>query len=256
MCIRTERHPSPGSTSAKEPDVHGNRLRRFIIPAGETTLLFSGLVRDDRLPDHRDAEALVTAVADLPDDVLVYLNGSRYCETDKLGALAWRTFGGMTRGTALVEAICDFTHHRLAFDYKRARQTRTALEAYEEWTGVCRDFAHLAITLCRCLNIPARYVNGYLGDIDVPSDPGPMDFNAWSEVYLDGAWYVFDARHNQRRIGPIPIAYGRDACDVSMIQTFGPHRLNVFKVVTEEASSVASVSTVAPNGNGRHAGGA
>jgi transglutaminase-like putative cysteine protease len=159
----------------------------------------------------------------------------------------------MTRGTALVEAICDFTHHRLAFDYKRARQTRTALEAYEERTGVCRDFAHLAITQCRCLNIPARYVNGYLGDIDVPSDPGPMDFNAWLEVYLDGAWYVFDARHNQRRIGPIPIAYGRDACDVSMIQTFGPHRLNVFKVVTEEASS-SPASPPWLQGNGRHAG--
>lgn len=134
----------------------------------------------------------------------------------------------------MVQAICDFTHDRLAFDYKQARCTRTALEAYEEKVGVCRDFTHLALTLCRCMNIPARYVNGYLGDIGVPPDRAPMDFNAWFEVYLSGGWFAFDARHNARRIGRIPIARGRDACDVPMIQTFGAHVLNTFRVVTEE----------------------
>ena len=143
---------------------------------------------------------------------------------------------------ALVQAICDFTNGHITFDYQRARNTRTALEAYEERAGVCRDFAHLAITLCRCLNIPARYVNGYLGDIDVPFDPTPMDFNAWFEVYLDGAWHTWDARHNEPRIGRIPIARGRDACDVPMLQTFGPHRLKSFAVVTEKVSEAQAAA--------------
>ena len=163
----------------------------------------------------------------------MYLSGSRYCETDQLADLAWTTFGTLPRTKRMVEAICDYVHDRLAFDYKRACPTRTALQAYEERTGVCRDFTHLAMTLCRCMNIPARYVNGYLGDIGVPPDPAPMDFNAWFEAYLGGRWYVFDARHNSRRIGRIPIARGRDACDVPMIQTFGPHVLETFRVVTE-----------------------
>jgi len=134
----------------------------------------------------------------------------------------------------MVQAICDFTHERLVFDYQRARSTRTALQAYQERTGVCRDFTHLAIALCRALNIPARYVNGYLGDIGVPPDPAPMDFNAWFEVYLGGQWFTYDARHNQRRIGRVVISRGRDACDVPMLHTFGPHILKTFRVVTEE----------------------
>ena len=137
---------------------------------------------------------------------------------------------------AMVEAICDFVNGHLRFDYQQARSTRTAMEAYYERVGVCRDFAHLAITLCRCMNIPARYVNGYLGDIGVPADPAPMDFNAWFEVHLGGSWYTFDARHNQRRIGRLPIARGRDASDVPMLQTFGPHILTKFQVVTEEVA--------------------
>jgi transglutaminase-like putative cysteine protease len=139
----------------------------------------------------------------------------------------------------MVQAICDFTHERLMFDYQRARSTRTALQAYQERTGVCRDFTHLAITLCRAMNIPARYVNGYLGDIGVPPDPAPMDFNAWFEVYLGGKWYTFDARHNRRRIGRIVIARGRDACDVPMLHTFGPHILKSFRVITEEIKELA-----------------
>jgi transglutaminase-like putative cysteine protease len=166
-----------------------------------------------------DAKAL--PVVDLPSEDAPYLNGSRYCETDKLGSIAWNLFGHLPADPAMVQSICDFTHNRLRFDYLQARSTRTALEAYEERVGVCRDFTHLAIALCRCMNIPARYVNGYLGDIGVPRDPAPMDFNAWFEVFLGGVWYTFDARHNQRRIGRVPVARGRGACDVPMVQTFG-----------------------------------
>jgi transglutaminase-like putative cysteine protease len=214
-------------------DAFGNIVQRLMLPAGETKLMLSGVVRDRGQPDDRDCDAPILSVVDLPPDVAMYLNGSRYCETDKLADLAWNEFAKLPRTTRMVEAICDFVHDSLAFDYKRACSTRTALQAYEEGTGVCRDFTHLAMTLCRCMNIPARYVNGYLGDIGVPPDPAPMDFNAWFEACLGGRWYVFDARHNSRRIGRIPIARGRDACDVPMIQTFGPHVLKTFRVVTE-----------------------
>jgi transglutaminase-like putative cysteine protease len=217
-----------------ELDCFGNRLRRFVAPTGESILCLSGIARDDGMPDARDDAAPVQLVSDLPAEVLSYLNGSRYCETDKMGEVAWKLFGHLPRDAGLVQSVCDFVHERTRFDYQLARSTRTALEAYEERVGVCRDFAHLAITLCRCLNIPARYVNGYLGDIGVPPDPNPMDFSAWFEVYLGDGWYTYDARHNQRRIGRLPIARGRDACDVPMLQTFGPHALKTFKVVTEE----------------------
>jgi transglutaminase-like putative cysteine protease len=185
-----------------------------------------------------DAPAL--PIEELPANVLTFLNGSRYCETDRLGPLAWNTFGHLPRNGGLVQAICDFTHDLIRFDYQRARSARTALEAYEERAGVCRDFAHLAIKLCRCMNIPARYVNGYLGDIGVPYNPTPMDFNAWFEVYLGGAWHAYDAHHNERRIGRLPIARGRDACDVPMLQTFGPHILKTFTVTTEECLEVSA----------------
>jgi transglutaminase-like putative cysteine protease len=219
-----------------ERDTFGNRLRRFTAPAGEIGLRLSGIIADSGVPELRDMMAPVVPVQHLPVEALMFLSGSRYCETDKLASVAWSTFGHLPRNGALVQAICDFTNAHITFDYQRARSTRTALEAYEERAGVCRDFAHLAITLCRCLNIPARYVNGYLGDIGVPFDPAPMDFNAWFEVYLEGAWHTWDARHNEPRIGRIPIARGRDACDVPMLQTFGPHRLKSFAVVTEKVS--------------------
>lgn len=215
-------------------DGFGNRLRRFVAPAGETTLSLRGVVADSGVLEPRDAASAVLDVTQLPMDVLTYLTGSRYCETDKLGTVAWTTFGHLPRNGGLVQAVCDFTNERIAFDYQSARSTRTALEAYEERVGVCRDFAHLAITLCRCLNIPARYVNGYLGDIGVPPHPTPMDFNAWFEVYLEGGWHTYDARHNRPRIGRLPIARGRDACDVPMLQTFGHHLLNTFTIVTRE----------------------
>ena len=170
----------------------------------------------------------------LPHYLLSFLLGSRYCETDRLGQVAWDLFGGVKPGWTRVQAVCDFVHNHLTFGYSHARATRTALEAYEEKKGVCRDFAHLMIALCRCLNIPARYVNGYLGDIGVPKDPAPMDFSAWVEVYLENRWYTFDARHNKPRIGRIVVARGRDATDVPLINTFGPHVLKTFKVWTDE----------------------
>jgi transglutaminase-like putative cysteine protease len=222
-------------------DAFGNMMQRTLLPPGETTLSLDGVIADPGIPDPRDPLARALPVTDLPGEVAVYLNGSRYCETDKLGAIAWSNFGHLAPGTEMVHAICDFTHHRLVFDYQKARCTRTALEAYEEKAGVCRDFTHLAVALCRCMNIPAHYVNGYLGDIGVPPAPAPMDFNAWFEVYLGGGWYTFDARHNRHRIGRLPIARGRDACDVPMLQTFGPHVLKTFRVVTEVAADPAMI---------------
>jgi transglutaminase-like putative cysteine protease len=225
---------TPPATLSLTADAFGNRMCRFMLRAGETLLSQRGVILDSGEPDPAAPDARAFDVADLPADTLQFLSGSRYCETDKLSDQAWTLFGGMPRGYKQVEAICDFAHRRIAFNYNHARATRTALEALEEGRGVCRDYAHLAIALCRCLNIPARYVNGYLGDIGVPSNPAPMDFSAWFEVYLEGGWYTFDARHNQRRIGRIVIARGRDASDVPMLHSFGPHLLKRFNVVTRE----------------------
>lgn len=213
-------------------DQFGNGCRRLLAPTGDLKLRFDALVEDDGEPDPVNFDAREVPVNDLPDDALVFLLGSRYCETDHLSGLAWSLFGNVAPGWNRVQAICDYVHNRLSFGYGYARPTRTAAQAYDEQVGVCRDFTHLAVALCRCMNIPARYVNGYLGDIGVPADPAPMDFNAWLEVYLEGGWYTFDARHNTRRIGRVVIAKGRDATDIPMIYTFGPHWLTSFKVWT------------------------
>jgi transglutaminase-like putative cysteine protease len=176
-------------------------------------------------------------VNELPDDVLIYLLGSRYCDTEKLSELAWSVFGSAVPGWQRVQAICDYVNERICFGYHHARRDRTAWEGHEERIGVCRDFAHLAVTLCRCMNIPARYCTGYLGDIGVPADPAPMDFSAWFEVYLDGRWLTFDARHNHPRIGRIVMARGRDAADVAISTNFGAVQLVRFSVITEEVAS-------------------
>jgi transglutaminase-like putative cysteine protease len=223
-------------------DDYGNIARRFTAPAGTLRLSLSGLCRADGKLDRRDPAARILAVDRLPEECLPYLAPSRFCESDLMGDLAWQTFGHLPRDTALIEAICTYAHHRLRFDYAEARATRTAFEAHREQVGVCRDFAHLGVTLCRALNIPARYVNGYMGDIGVPIDPNPMDFNAWFDVYLDGGWYTFDARHNCRRIGRIPIAHGRDAADVPMLRTFGAHTLSGFHVTTELADAAQAAA--------------
>lgn len=218
-------------------DRYGNACRRFVAPEGSFRILYDAVVEDPGAPDEVNMLAGETKVEDLPHDVLGYLLGSRYCETDHLSCLAWDLFGHMPPGWARVQAIVDYVHNRLSFGYGYARATRTAAQAHEEQVGVCRDFAHLAITLCRCMNIPARYVNGYLGDIGVPPDPAPMDFSAWMEVFLDGRWYTFDPRHNMPRIGRVVIARGRDATDVPLLHSFGPHTLSFFKVWTYEQES-------------------
>jgi len=225
---------SPSVPTRTYRDGHGNICRRFTAPAGSFRILYDAAIEDSGETDEINTLARETPVADLPDNVLVYLLGSRYCETDHLSNLAWQLFGHLPPGWARVQAIVDYVNSRLSFGYGYARATRTAAQAHDERVGVCRDFAHLAITLCRCMNIPARYVNGYLGDIGVPADPAPMDFSAWMEVFLDGKWYTFDARHNQPRIGRVVIARGRDATDVPLLHSFGPHRLTLFKVWTYE----------------------
>jgi transglutaminase-like putative cysteine protease len=218
-------------------DLFGNICRRMVAPQGTFGFTLNGTIRDSGEPDLVDESLLEVPIANLPDDALVYLLGSRYCETDRLSEMAWQRFGSLAPGWSRVQAIVDFVHERLTFGYQHARATRTAEEAYREGIGVCRDFAHLTIALCRCLNIPARYVNGYLGDIGVPKDPAPMDFSAWCEVYLGGRWCTFDARHNKPRIGRIVVARGRDATDVSLVHTFGQHTLNTFKVWTDEVEA-------------------
>lgn len=235
-------------------DLYGNICRRFIAPQGDFSIRCEGVFADDGRIDPADFAATEVPVAQLPDEHLIYLMGSRYCETDRLSQFAWDTFGQVSPGWNRVQAICDFVHGHIDFDYMAARATRTAYEAWEEGTGVCRDYAHLAVALCRCMNIPARYVNGYLGDIGVPIED-PMDFSAWMEVYLGssgefsqrrhglpsgchepGEWWTFDPRNNRPRIGRILIARGRDAADVPLINSFGPHLLKRFSVWTAEVT--------------------
>lgn len=215
-------------------DIHGNECQRLLMEPGETVFSYDAVVKVSGAPDFFDDDADQVTPNDLPMECLPYLLGSRYCETDRLSQIAWKRFGNITKGAHRVRAICDFVNNYLTFSYGYARSTRTALEAYEERVGACRDFAHLAITLCRALNIPARYVNGFMGDIGVVPDPSPMDYNAWVEVFLDGRWFTVDARHNQPRIGRIVVARGRDASDIPLFSTFGPHQLNRFEVWTEE----------------------
>jgi transglutaminase-like putative cysteine protease len=215
-------------------DTFGNTCRRLVAPAGGIRLYAEGVVKDSGAHDAVVPEAQQHPVEELPSDTLRFLLASRYCEVDLLLELAWKLFGNTPPGWARVAAICDYAHQQVTFSYPQARPTRTAHQAHDERIGVCRDFTHLAVTFCRCMNIPARYCTGYLGDIGVPVDPNPMDFSAWFEVYLGGRWHTFDARHNKPRIGRILIARGRDAADVAISTTFGPNALKSFKVVTEE----------------------
>jgi transglutaminase-like putative cysteine protease len=212
---------------------------------GDLTLWGDATIEDSGAPEAADPGAREIAVADLPDECLVYLMGSRYCETDKLSQAAWDLFGALAPGWGRVQAVCDFVHNRIRFDYQQARSTRTAFEAFNERIGVCRDYAHLALTLCRCLNIPARYINGHMGDIGVPV-VDPMDFSAWIEVYLDGGWRTFDPRNNIPRIGRIVVARGRDAADIPLIMSFGPHLLKSFRVWTYEVVDLPAAENANP----------
>ena len=215
-------------------DVFGNVCTRIVAPPGVAEFKADFEIYDSGKPDEVVPHARQHPIEELPDDALVFLLGSRYCDTQSLSDFAWQAFGASKPGWARVQAICDFVHDHIKFGYSYARADRTASDAHRERVGVCRDFAHLAITLCRCMNIPARYCTGYLGDIGVPPDTAPMDFSAWFEVFLDGRWLTFDARHNRPRIGRILIAYGRDAADVAISTSFGSSELTGFKVVTEE----------------------
>ena len=229
----------PDVAIAQHLDVFGNLVSRITAPAGRITLSSDFLIGDTGMPDEQAPEAEQLAVEQLPAEALPFLLGSRYCETDQMSNLAWSLFGHVRPGWERVQAIVDYVHNRIEFGYHHARKTRTALEAHTEGQGVCRDFAHLAITLCRCMNIPARYCTGYLGDIGIEPVDAPMDFSAWFEVYLGGRWMTFDARHNKPRIGRIVMARGRDATDVAISTAFGTAILTGFTVITEEVTPQA-----------------
>jgi transglutaminase-like putative cysteine protease len=215
-------------------DSFGNWCTRIVAPKGRIRIFADSIVNDSGVPDRAFPQARQLPVEDLPDETLLFLLGSRYCETDHLSDTAWKLFDRTPAGWGRVQAICDFVHHYIAFGYEHARRTRTALEAYHDRTGVCRDYTHLAVTFCRCMNIPARYCTGYLSDVGVAPPYGTPDFAAWFEAFLDGHWYTFDPRNNVPRIGRVLIARGRDAADVAISSTFGPSTLTSFRVWTDE----------------------
>lgn len=215
-------------------DGFGNWCTRLVAPAGDLRVFAEGIVRDSGLPDQVVPDAQQMPIDELPEETLVYLLGSRYCETDELIDEAWRLFGHTKPGWDRVQTICEFVHEHIKFGYPFARSTKSAWDAYEEGAGVCRDYAHLALTFCRCMNIPARYCTGYLGDIGVAAMPDPMDFAGWFEAFLGNHWYTFDARNLVPRIGRVLIARGRDASDVAIATTFGPNKLTKFTVHAEE----------------------
>jgi transglutaminase-like putative cysteine protease len=217
-------------------DGFGNTCTRFVCPGGTVRLRADGIIVDSGTPEAQVLDALEVPVAQLPSETLPYLLASRYCETDLLMAEAWRLFGHVAPGWGRVQAICDFVNRNVTFGYQYACSTKTAHQTFLERQGVCRDLAHMAITFCRCLNIPARYCTGYLGDIGVPIVDSPMDFAGCMEVYLGDTWHTFDPRNNARRIGRIMIARGRDAADVAISTAFGCSRLQSFRVWTDELS--------------------
>lgn len=246
-------HPSRGATIRRDEyllvdpqvpknsyvDGFGNRCSRLTSPSGKIRFWNDAVVEDDGQPELHNPAAIQHEIQSLPDAAIEFLIASRYCEVDRMVEPAWQLFGAVPAGWARVQAVCDYVHGHIRFDYLQARKTRSAFDAHQERVGVCRDFAHLAITLCRCLNIPARYCTGYLGDIGVPAVPSPMDFSAWFEVYLGNAWYTMDARHNVPRVGRVLMARGRDAADVALLTSFGTSRLERFSVWCDEVGPEA-----------------
>ncbi len=221
-------------------DGFGNWCSRLVAPAGQFRVASEAVLNDSGTPDVVSPWAMQHPVEALPEETLVFLLGSRYCETDRLSELAWSLFGHSPPGWGRVQAICDFVHRHITFGYEHASPTKTAWEVYNVPRGVCRDFAHLAVAFCRSVNIPARYCTGYLGDIGMPPPPyAPMDFAAWFEAFLGGQWHTFDPRNNQPRIGRVLIARGRDAADVAISTTFGPNTLQRFVVITEEVQGTS-----------------
>ena len=228
---------TPAVTTSAYRDGFGNWCTRLVAPPGQFRVTSDATITDSGARDPVVPSAVQHLVQHLPEETLVFLLGSRYCETDKMSQFAWDRFSNGPLGWARVQAVCDFVHQHITFGYQFASPTKTAWEVFNDRKGVCRDFAHLAITLCRCLNIPARYCTGYLGDIGVPKDPAPMDFAGWFEAYLGGAWHTFDPRNNVPRIGRVLIARGRDAADVAITTTFGPNTLKTFRVWTDEVTA-------------------
>jgi len=224
----------PAIPVANYRDAFGNRCCRVLAPVGRLRLTADAVIRDSGQPDEIVSSAGQNYVQDLPEETLVFLLGSRYCETDLLSQAAWQLFSGTPPGHPRVQAICDYVHNHIGFNYKNARATRGAAEAFTERTGVCRDYAHLAIAFCRCMNIPARYCTGYLSDVGTPPPFPPGDFAAWFEAWIGGRWHIFDPRNNVPRIGRVLMARGRDASDVAIATTFGPNTLESFRVWTDE----------------------
>ena len=218
-------------------DSFGNWCCRLVAPKGQLKLTADGLLRDSGQPDLVAPWAEQRTVQTLPEETLIFLLGSRYCETDLLSEFAWKRFSPFPPGWARVQEVCDFVHRHITFGYEHASATKTAFQVFNERRGVCRDYAHLAITLCRCLNIPARYCSGYLGDMGMPPPYAPMDFAGWFEAYIGDQWYTCDARNNTPRIGRVLIARGRDAADVAISTTFGPNTLETMRVWTDCVSA-------------------
>ncbi len=231
---------SPSIPMSPYRDGFGNWCTRLVAPAGQFRISADTIINDSGQPDEVFSSAHQHSIQELPEETLVFLLGSRYCETDRLSEAAWQMFASSPMGWARVQAICDFVHRHINFGYQYASPTKTAWEVFNDGKGVCRDYAHLAITLCRCMNIPARYCTGYLGDIGVPPGADPMDFAGWFEAFIGDRWHTFDARNNVPRIGRILIARGRDASDVAITTTFGPNTLEGFRVWTDEVTNPQS----------------
>jgi len=229
---------SPSVPIAAYRDPFGNWCSRIVAPAGVLKISADALIRDSGAHDAVVPWAQQHPISALPDDTLTFLLGSRYCETDRLSEIAWSLFARAPAGWGRVQTICDFVQRHIEFSYSHARSTKTAWEVFNERKGVCRDFAHLAVAFCRCMNIPARYCTGYLGDMGIPPPHAPMDFAGWFEAYLSGQWHTFDPRNNVPRIGRVLIARGRDAADVAISTTFGPNTLESFRVWTDEVIDV------------------
>lgn len=228
---------APSLDSHEYRDIYGNRCQRIVLPTGRSQIGYQAIAAVPDATEEADESAPELAPNLLPDDVLVYLMPSRYCLPDMLGNEAWSRFSNLTPGYSRVQAICQHVNDHLQFQYGSSSPSSTAVDVNASGYGVCRDFTHLAITFCRAMNIPARYVFGYLPDMDVPVDPNPMDFAAWMEVWLGDRWWTFDPRNNRRRKGRILIGRGRDASDVAMVTTFGGPRLQSMTVVADEIIS-------------------
>lgn len=222
-------------------DGFGNHVWRWTAPEGQMRIRYDAIVDVPPGADPLLVDLPGTPVDALPDEVLVYTLPSRHCQSDLVIDTAWQLFGELPDGSARVQAICDWAHTNIEYGYGNSISTTSGYDAYQQRRGVCRDFAHIAVMFCRAMNIPARYVCGYLPDIAVPYDPVPMDFHAWFEAYLDGEWRTYDARHNTPRIGRVLIARGRDAVDTAFLTSYGPSTLTGFTVWADEIDEAVTL---------------